>query len=73
MSEAGFNKVSIAKDEKVFKLPTPKDFLWQYINSTPLVAMVSNIENEIVNKWSNFMENGNLVDQLNIITAMAIK
>lgn len=81
MISAGFNNITITKYIKKFKLPASKDFLWQYVKSTPLGAMLSDadedtlseLENEIVGRWSGFEEEGNLSDQLSIMVASAHK
>lgn len=41
MSAAGFEEVKIAKARKTLRLPPPREFLWQYVHSTPLRELVS--------------------------------
>lgn len=40
-STAGFRDVSTQSDVKQLRLPAPKEFLWQYVHSTPLAAAVA--------------------------------
>ncbi|NIU11957.1 MAG: hypothetical protein GWN81_24615, partial [Phycisphaerae bacterium] len=41
LKEAGFDDIEIQANTKMLYLPTPKEFLWQYVYSTPLAAVVS--------------------------------
>lgn len=81
MSDANFNGINITEKAKTLTLPAPKEFLWQYINSTPLIEVVSKInkeardalEREIVDKWQKFEKNGSMVYQQQVISASAQK
>lgn len=81
MRNANFNTISIHNYRKKFLLPSSKDFLWQYIKSTPLDTMLSDsdegklseIETKIVDRWKDFEEDGNLTDELNILVASGNK
>ncbi len=65
---AGFHDFEIQQKVKTLRLPAPKDFLWQYINSTPLAVIVSKadekscaaLEYEVVNEWQKFVDNGGM-------------
>jgi hypothetical protein len=62
-------------------LPPPKEFLWQYVYSTPLAGIVAKedeeartaLEREVVNRWQDFEEDGNLMYQQRIVAASARK
>jgi ubiquinone/menaquinone biosynthesis C-methylase UbiE len=41
ITEAGFHDVTVRADTKELKLAPPEEFLWQYIQSTPLAAAVA--------------------------------
>jgi SAM-dependent methyltransferase len=79
MTQAGFHDTKIEQEEKELHLPAPKEFLWQYINSTPLAEVVAKaddkncaaLENEVVNKWKKFSENGGMKykQQITVVTA----
>jgi ubiquinone/menaquinone biosynthesis C-methylase UbiE len=42
----GFGEVSIDTSTMFLKLPRPEEFLWQYIFSTPLAAVVAQVDND---------------------------
>ena len=57
--EAGFDNVTVRTYSKPLRLPAARDFLWQYVHSTPLVGILSNLdaariaalEQEVVRGW----------------------
>lgn len=61
---AGFREVEIRSGTQVLPLPAPRDFLWQYVESTPLAALVDQagedaraaLEGDVVEEWSAFAE-----------------
>lgn len=63
-SEARFRDIRVRVKNLQFYLPPPREFLWQYIHSTPLIELVSeansqarrSLEREIIGKWQDFME-----------------
>lgn len=77
MGEAGFDKIDVQAKTKTLYLPPPKDFLWQYVYSTPLAMVVLEadessrkaLEKEVVAQWQNFAENGAMKYQQRIVTA----
>lgn len=81
MSEAKFRDIAIQADNKLLTLPPAKEFLWQYVYSTPLAAVVAKaddealaaLEHEVVEKWQNFEEDGALMLQQRIVVASARK
>jgi ubiquinone/menaquinone biosynthesis C-methylase UbiE len=81
MSEAGFRDIAIQANNKVLALPPAKEFLWQYVHSTPLAGVVAKAEEEdlaalerdVVDKWQSFQENGTLRYQQRIVIASARK
>lgn len=46
MGDAGFVDVTVEAEDHVLELSSPREFLWQYIHSTPLAAVVSQIDAE---------------------------
>ena len=44
--DAGFKDVEVRVYDKEFKLPAPKEFLWQYVYSTPLADVIEQIDEE---------------------------
>src|SRR5690606_40789244 len=62
LSEAGFHDITLQVNDKTLNLPPSKDFLWQYIHSTPLAGMVAQVDDaalaalecEVVEAWREF-------------------
>jgi ubiquinone/menaquinone biosynthesis C-methylase UbiE len=81
MSKAGFNEIAVQANNKTLRLPLSKEFMWQYIKSTPLAEIVLNagdeartaLECEVVKKWQNFENDDTLKYQQRIVTASARK
>ncbi len=76
LREAGFGSVEANVAITTIRLPPPKEFLWQYINLTPLGAFVSQapeeaqaaLEADVVDQWQEFLERGaGAVDQPMVI------
>jgi ubiquinone/menaquinone biosynthesis C-methylase UbiE len=76
---AGFEDVSVRAETETLQLPAPEEFLWQYIYGTPLAAIVGQVseeprralERDTVEKWQDIVEDGNLMLDVRMITAMA--
>lgn len=81
ISGVGLNDVSVESDTKSLPLPPPKEFLWQYIQSTPLIAVVSQVddqhrelfEREVVEKWQEYVKDGHFEMDVRMVTATARK
>lgn len=81
INEAGFNNIDVQAKKKTISLPAPKDFLWQYVYSTPLAGIVSNtdevtrsnLEREVVEKWQDYVEEGVFKYRQRIVTVSAQK
>jgi hypothetical protein len=81
ISGAGFREVSIHSDHRTLRLPAPKEFLWQYVQSSPLANAVAQVDDEsraalkrdVVAKWQAFVEDGALTLQGTIVVATARK
>jgi ubiquinone/menaquinone biosynthesis C-methylase UbiE len=79
MRGAGFGNVAAQSRPKTLRLPAPKDFLWQYLYSTPLAEAVASageakreaLERDVCAKWQEFMVDGNMLLQVGITTATA--
>lgn len=75
---AGFEDVSVEADTKSLPLPAPSEFLWQYINSTPLAGAMAvvdggrrqSLEREVVSEWERLMASGPFLVQVPVVTAM---
>ncbi|MDR8390506.1 methyltransferase domain-containing protein [Aliifodinibius sp. S!AR15-10] len=81
MSNAGFEEIKIQPEIKSLKLPSPEEFLWQYVHSTPMAAVVSEadeksqsaLEYAVTKEWSKFAQNGSMTYKQRIVTVSAKK
>src|ERR671916_2924871 len=79
ISGAGFHDVAVWRDTKTLRLPAPEEFLWQYVQSTPLANAVAQVDDEsraalehdVVAKWQAFVEDGTMTLQVGIVVATA--
>lgn len=59
LNEAGFHQVRVRSGAKALHLPPPREFLWQYVRSTPLMGIMAEagddvraaLERETVSRW----------------------
>lgn len=80
-SEAGFDDVSVNVNDKTPSLPPPREFLWQYVHSTPLSGLLADtsdeerakLERDIVARWQEFEENGVMIYRQPIVEMTARK
>ena len=81
MRSAGFREVDVQAKAKDLRLPAPKDFLWQYIQSTPMAEAAAKadtrnldaLENDVCTQWQKFAADGSLSDQVGMTTGSALK
>lgn len=81
LKRAGFKNIDVTTREKTFNLPSPKEFFWQYIHSTPLVNVVSKaseeqqvtLEGEIVQKWQKFEQDNGMTYRQQVLIATGDK
>jgi ubiquinone/menaquinone biosynthesis C-methylase UbiE len=79
--EAGFDDVTVRTDTKPLRLPAARDFLWRYISSTPLAAMlpkleatrVAALESDVVGSWQRWSNNGGMTCEQGMNVAKARK
>lgn len=78
---AGFKDIDVQAKKKKLSLPAPKDFLWQYVQSTPLAGVLADadeeakttLEEEVVRKWQDFVNDGTFMYKQRMVTASAYK
>jgi SAM-dependent methyltransferase len=78
---AGFRDVSVQAATKSLRLPPPEEFLWQYVQSTPLAGAVAQVndercgtlERDVAAKWQEFVKNRTLMLQVRMVVATARK
>lgn len=81
LDDAGFHDIDIRSGIGTLSLPTPEEFLWQYVHSTPLAALLENVddasraalERQFVSKLEDLVEDGALMYEQNIVVATARK
>jgi SAM-dependent methyltransferase len=81
VGSAGFHSISIQSDTRLLRLPAPEEFLWQYVHSTPLAALITRVsdeqrdslEREVVVNWQELVEDRALMLQLRVVVAAARK
>jgi ubiquinone/menaquinone biosynthesis C-methylase UbiE len=81
MRSAGFREIAVQAKSKDLRLSPPKDFLWQYIHSTPLAAAAAQadsrkldaLERDVCKQWQEFSASGSLADQVTMTTGTAIR
>lgn len=81
MRSAGLREVEVEAKPKDLHLPAPKEFLWQYIHSTPLAGAAAQadtrtldaLESDVCSKWQEFATDGSLSGQVGMTTGSAVK
>lgn len=79
IAAAGFGQIRVQRSTKRLPLPAPADFLWQYVWSTPLAGVIAQmdrhrrtkLQHRVMMQWEPFTEDGRLVLQLDVTTALA--
>ena len=77
LREAGFGQVETRTPTTLLRLPSPADFLWQYINLTPMGAVVANaseeahqaLEKDVVARWQEFVDDGSTLFEQPLVIA----
>lgn len=76
---AGFEDVQVESTVGSFSAPSPQEFLWQYVHSTPLAGVVAAVaadrraalEREVCDGWRDFVVDGELVIEVRMTTVVA--
>jgi SAM-dependent methyltransferase len=76
MAEAGFSDIVVGRTRRTLQLPPPEDFLWQYVHSTPLVALVGKageerhaaLSRDVCQKWRKFTAGASLKLDVGVTT-----
>ena len=77
--DAGFADVRVEPYMKQLRLPPPRDFLWEYVQSTPMAAQIAEadhvlldaLEREVVERWQPWVVDGGLSHEQQIVVARA--
>lgn len=78
---AGFRAVRVEAQTKELTLPPPRDFLWQYVSSTPLAALVQDaddaaraaLEEQVVGEWRHSTHEGGMKGRQRMVVASGRK
>lgn len=81
MLAAGFRDVDVTASSKRLHLPPPADFLWQYVESTPIAVSAatagdgkrSALEREVTERWQEFVVAGGMALEVRMTTTVAAK
>ena len=76
---ADFRDVNVRQYKKRLQFPAPRDFLWQYLQSTPLAGQVAeadhevlaSLERDVVQGWQPLVTNGGMTHEQEMIVAVA--
>jgi ubiquinone/menaquinone biosynthesis C-methylase UbiE len=79
LRDAGFRQVTAQAETRELSLPAPRDFLWQYVGSTPLAAIVADadeeersaLEREVVDGWQKFDSGDGMRYRQRVVVATA--
>jgi SAM-dependent methyltransferase len=77
LGDAGFVDVAVHRRAYELRLPSPAEFLWQYVWSTPLAAAVAELddaqraafERDVVTEWARFTRGESLLLELDVVYA----
>jgi ubiquinone/menaquinone biosynthesis C-methylase UbiE len=81
LHSAGFRDVDVQAKIKRLRVPAPADFLWQYINSTPVAEAAATageakrnaLERDVCAQWQAFVADGSMTLEVGMTTATAVK
>lgn len=67
--DAGFRDITVDTDTLILRLPSPKEFLWQYVHSVPLAGVVAqagekasaSLEQDVVAECQDYLEDGEMI------------
>ena len=79
LRSAGFRDIGVQAETRELSLPGARDFLWQYVGSTPLAGVVagasqearSALEGEVLAEWSQFEGDDGMPYRQRIVIASA--
>lgn len=81
MADAGFRRPDARAHTRTLHLPSPEEFLWQYVYSTPLATAAAGLDDharaaitrDVVASWRPFTQRGTLVLELGFSVASGEK
>lgn len=81
LRDAGFSRAEARSSPKALHVSAPREFLWQYIHSTPLSPAVMGaagekraaLERDVVARWRPFAVDGGMRFEVGMTTAIAFR
>jgi hypothetical protein len=78
-ADAGFDKIEVGPHPKQLRLPSPRDFMWQYIYCTPLMALVPQsgnaqtaaLERDVVAGWEHWVSGDGMSHEQSVLVGSA--
>ncbi len=78
LTDAGFEQIDIDTARVCLPLPDAEDFMWQYVHSTPMAAMLADATDEqrtrlsedVCQRWQPFVEAGTLTLHVDVTTVL---
>ena len=79
LDAAGFADVVVDRPTKTLRVPPPRDFLWQYIHSTPMAGALAQtddaaraaLEADVVDRCQPYVDENALIVEVGILSAIA--
>lgn len=80
-SDVGFKRVDVTQAMKALQLPSARNFMWEYIHSTPLAFAVAQatdeqrlaLEREVCARWAEYSSGSGLAIDVGMTTLIATK
>jgi ubiquinone/menaquinone biosynthesis C-methylase UbiE len=81
LAAAGFREIDVRRATKALRVPPPEQFMWQYIYSTPMAGALAELdsprqvalERDVCEKWRDYCDDGALMLNVGMTTAIATK
>lgn len=81
VTSAGYRSVDGRRETRTLRVPPPREFLWEYVHSTPLASAVSQVddarrealERDVTAGWQAYVEDGVLALPVGMTTVTATK
>jgi SAM-dependent methyltransferase len=77
--DAGFDHAAVEPYTRRLTLPAPRDFLWQYVQGTPIAGLIADadhsllegLEREVIEGWQPWVADGGLAYEQQIVVTTA--
>jgi len=81
MTSAGFGDLEVRRTTRALRVPPPEQFLWQYVHSTPLAAVLAEVDEErraelerdVCARWQEHCADGAMTLKVEMTTAIGKK